>query len=801
MPEWSTCVFNDSEVPDLWWDPPIALKPQSTIAIPTVPSAYSATTTAAPGSTQPSAVQETTAMSSLMSSLSSPPVPAPRPTTATIAASSSRETASPSTEPQLSSRPSSGDTASYQQPPDTRTNLSDDPSQQETSQDPSSYDPTNPASTVSSPPETTAQTTAIAFSYQPETSDDASSSGPATTVPQRMTSEDPASEIASLLGHTTKRPAATTPLDPASEIASLLGASSHVLATPDETDPVVDSSDQPTPATANYNSPIAVFSTDGQKFTAQQTGSAVLLGSVTLSPGQVTTISGQQVSLGASALVLGSSTMALTAPNPTYLPPKQATQAVTLGTDVEPATYLSLGSGAVAVGGTTLSVGGPAVTLGTHVLSAALSAIVLDGTSGGASSTIVFSAPDPPLTIASGQETQAITVGSQAETATYLSSGAFAIAGTTVSVGGPIMSIGTHVLSAAPSGIVLDGSSTILESAASSDPDVTDLTIGSQVLTVSTITGTANAVQIGSMTLSEGGPAATILGHQFSEASDGLMMIGTSIVSVPGTPTVHTEVSFTLGSQVMYAVAATGPNPGFSVDGTTLYSGGPALVVDGDTISAGATGLMVDDSSIVSPVEATPAPVGAIFTVGGQVMHAMSATGANPGISIDGTTLRPGSPALVVGRYTLSDKAGKLVIDGTSTVSLSDVAMTSFHDLTVTVGGQVTEAVQLTGFTPEVSIDRTTLYAGGPALQTNGHTISEGTGGALVIDGSSMIPMTTSGTALGITASGSQTSASGTTQFNLAPTSTSASDAGVNGRRKACRALVAVSFSALVLLW
>ncbi|KAM0718495.1 hypothetical protein Q7P37_005565 [Cladosporium fusiforme] len=113
------------------------------------------------------------------------------------------------------------------------------------------------------------------------------------------------------------------------------------------------------------------------------------------------------------------------------------------------------------------------------------------------------------------------------------SSGIAVIDGTTISVGGSGMTAhGAHV-SAAPDGIVVDGSTIAFEAAPTTSGDGVVLTLGSDV--IATASGISSGVfAVGSVTLTAGGPDATISGHTISAASSGIVIDGSSTAIDPG---------------------------------------------------------------------------------------------------------------------------------------------------------------------------------------------------------------------------------------------------------------------------
>ncbi|KAK4905273.1 hypothetical protein LTR49_025423 [Elasticomyces elasticus] len=118
-------------------------------------------------------------------------------------------------------------------------------------------------------------------------------------------------------------------------------------------------------------------------------------------------------------------------------------------------------------------------------------------------------------------QTAVASAGESTSAATQLASGVVAVAGTTLSAGGPDMTVGDQTLSAVSSGLVVDGSS-VTFSADALHTVVLDEN-GSQITATQLDSGT---IPLGQMTISIGGPAATFGGKTLSAASGGLIVDG-----------------------------------------------------------------------------------------------------------------------------------------------------------------------------------------------------------------------------------------------------------------------------------
>jgi len=119
-------------------------------------------------------------------------------------------------------------------------------------------------------------------------------------------------------------------------------------------------------------------------------------------------------------------------------------------------------------------------------------------------------------------------------------SAAVVIGSITISIGRPTAAISEHVVSAASNSLVINGASiTFPSSGMVTEALGAVITLGSQALTAMDSSG---IVTVGSITISLGGPAATISGHVISAATNGLVVDGTTtdfsfVTQPPGTST------------------------------------------------------------------------------------------------------------------------------------------------------------------------------------------------------------------------------------------------------------------------
>lgn len=168
---------------------------------------------------------------------------------------------------------------------------------------------------------------------------------------------------------------------------------------------------------------------------------------------------------------------------------------------------------------------------------------------------------------------------------------AFAIDGTTISAGGPGITIAGTPISLQPSGagLVVGGSAFAFAASAPAAESPTPITIGNQIFT-----SNPSAFAIAGTTISAGGPGVTVAGTFVSlQASGAGLVMGSSTLALPTQAT--TPNAITIGSEVI------APNPtGFSIVGTTLSAGGSGITIQGTLVSleASGSGLVVGSSTV-----------------------------------------------------------------------------------------------------------------------------------------------------------------------------------------------------------
>ncbi|KAI9686823.1 MAG: hypothetical protein M1820_010543 [Bogoriella megaspora] len=449
----------------------------------------------------------------------------------------------------------------------------------------------------------------------------------------------------------------------------------------------------------------------GQAYSAPAPGQPVAIGSVTLQPGGApAAVSGQVVSLGPSNLVVGGSTAALIPPDVPTAP--AATFA--LGNNE----YIASSGQPIVIAGSTLSAGGAPATISGHVVSVANSGLAVDG------NVVPFSAPTPinaPHAI--------FTLDGQTYNAP---SGSSVVLGSlTLSAGGPAATISGHVVSIAPSGVVLDGSLSAYSGTPASIETGAIFTLDNRLYSVSS----GQDLTIGSATIGPGAPAQTISEHLVSLDNSGVVVDGNT---VPYSPLIAatSAPTFTLDGAVY-----TAPRPGqpLVVGSATLTAGGSvATLSNGEIVSVGSGGVVVGSSTI--PFQSGPGsePSPSPFYVDGDIYTAPL---SGQSLVLGDATITPGGPAVTLeDGEVISIGSQGVVLRGTSTVPFNTVSSGVPSTDTFTVDGQFYTA-PLSG--QALTIGSITLSPGGPAgTFADGHTVSIGPSG-IVVGGTSTVPFFT----------------------------------------------------------
>ena len=356
---------------------------------------------------------------------------------------------------------------------------------------------------------------------------------------------------------------------------------------------------------------IAELTIAGHAITANPT-SFQIAGTPVKAGAPAVTVSGTPISLGLSGdLVIGSS----------VIPNSLHAAIFTVGAQRFTADGTDLVSS-----DTTVHVGDPAV--------------LVAGTSASLDSSGVLVLGSSTTTLAGLSPSSIYTVGGETFTANPTK---FAVAGATLSAGGPGILINSTSISLNPSGSLIIGSSTIRLP----NPTPAAITADGQVYTIEP----SGMIAINGITLSSGGPGTTIDETPMSVGSGGLI-IGTSIIPLQTPPA---RVVTTDGQ-----VFTIEPSGLIAVGGITLSNGGPGTTISGTPMSVGSDGFVIGTNTI--PLTSSTASV---ITTDGQVVT-MEPNGA---VDVDGATLSSGGSGITINGVPMSVGAGGFVI-GSDTIAL-----------------------------------------------------------------------------------------------------------------------------------
>ena len=435
----------------------------------------------------------------------------------------------------------------------------------------------------------------------------------------------------------------------------------------------------------------------------------IVIAGHTLQPGGQTTIDQTPVSVDQSGTVAFGSDTVNAAPAAANSAPAVATIG-SLSLSADPSI-----PGAIVFGASQTLTSGQMTTIGNTPVSVGSGGVVVaEGPR--ASSTFALQSAQSlvPVVIA--------TISGQAVTAT--SGPPVAIDGSTLIAGGPVATIGGQAVSLGSQGLVVGSSTAAYSTESPVDPQAAAVTIGGSTYTAFS----GSPLVIGSNTLSEGGPDATISGQLVSLGPQGIA-VGSNSVAYSATPTGGVGAVVSIGGN-LYTAYSAAP---LAIGSTTLSAGGPAGTVDGQRISVGSNGVVVGSSTEAYFAAAAPTETdGAIVTLGGNVYSASS--GAP--LIIGSTTLSAGGPAALIDGQKISMGPQGIVVGSTTASYSVSGPQSELPNLAVTLGLQVYTASESSG---NVVVGSITLTPGGPAQTISGEVLSAApSGSGVVIDEETM---------------------------------------------------------------
>ena len=238
-------------------------------------------------------------------------------------------------------------------------------------------------------------------------------------------------------------------------------------------------------------------------------------------------------------------------------------------------------------------------------------------------------------------------------------------------------------------------------------------TIDGQIIQILT---SDNAVSVGGVKITAGAPRITISGTPIS-LGPFVLIVGTSSISIiPSPASWAADPVTTVDGQVVQLLS---DGNAVSIGGVTITAGAPLTTLSGIPISFGLSALVVGASSIAITHTLAAWASGQVTTIGGQTIQYLS---NGDGISIAGTTLGPGVPAITISGTSISLDRSALFV-GTDSFRLE----AAFLEQTVaTVARQATSAVKIADFT---------LTPGAAGTAISGTRVSLDSAGQLIVGG------------------------------------------------------------------
>lgn len=400
-------------------------------------------------------------------------------------------------------------------------------------------------------------------------------------------------------------------------------------------------------------------------------------------------------------------------PSPKYGPTiiaGESAQRVSNGISIAGAT-ITLGAAPIIISGTPIAIGSSGVIIGTSTVPIAT----------------VFPEQVVPANAANYKPTTIL-----GQIAQPVSNGIL-IAGATLTPGAPPITVSGTAIAVGWSGLIIGSTMiplpTVLPeqvvpvNAASYEPT----TILGQVAQ-----SISNGISIAGATLAPGAPPITISGTPVSVGSSGLV-IGSSTVPLAAmfpnqiTPNAPQYQPTTINGEKAQLLS----NGGISIAGTTLTAGVSAITISGTPVSVGSSNLIIGSSTVALAAAFQPpiTPTTALYqptTINGQEAQLLP-----NGLSIAGSTLTPGAPAITISGTPLSVGSSGLVLGTGNPIPLPS---TIPQQIITTLANQA-----ITIFPTAAVIAGATLTPGAPALAISGITISVDSS-ALVV-GTNTVPL------------------------------------------------------------
>jgi len=357
----------------------------------------------------------------------------------------------------------------------------------------------------------------------------------------------------------------------------------------------------------------------------------------TMSPAsRESTVGGQSVSAVSSGSIVEESQ---TLGPPSASNPVTTTAAVlTIGTSMLTAFKIGSGSGVVLYDENLSQ--GQVTTIGSHVISADVSKVIVDGTDLAAHSQVTQAAASPHGSVKAAS-VAVITASGVTMTVVQASESFFIISGSALAQGAEV-TISDHTISAGVNGLVIDGTET-----AAVEPQLSDAT--GAILTVDgtlvyTALETTNDAFVVAGTVVLQGSHIQVSRHTFSVGASGVVVDETYTarasqllpdIVTTATASAESGLVFTVGAHTYTADEPSSPSGVVASAGHTISVGGPAVTIDGTVVSVDATGIVVQGSKTVpwSGLSIEPSTVLAVSSsdgdLGGGLPTAAGSSGAS----------------------------------------------------------------------------------------------------------------------------------------------------------------------------
>lgn len=346
----------------------------------------------------------------------------------------------------------------------------------------------------------------------------------------------------------------------------------------------------------------------------------------------------------------------------------------------------------VVLGSQTMVAGGPAVTFGGEAVSVGSTGLVIDGTpipfqtrtvDNVVETAAVFTINDQVYTATQVQpivdgniagvsapsntmeQGALVTVGSRVYTAVNIQAGGqelIELGSVMLTVGGTPQTLSGQIISAAASGLVVDGTTASFSPIYA--PAITSAAVfsaGGQLHTVQDIAG-ALEMDGTSLTASE---TISVDGQLVSIGSSGIVAGGSTIVySSVAQPSAAAVL--TLDGQLFTAIETQlGTQQLVEIGTLTLTVGGSVATLRGDVLSAATNGLLVQGSTV--SFSADPEMTQALLTVDGRVYTAVETRiGSQEVVEIGSLTLLVGGSAATLDGELISAASSGIVVSGST---------------------------------------------------------------------------------------------------------------------------------------